>query len=332
MPGTKKLRKIQMGRESTAGDAVVATTIWRGLGVPDDLCKTEFAEEDVGYLSGVDRTYMPQLLAGLAMEAVPATFEQIVHILEAGIKTATPTSDGAGTGRIYAYAFPTTAKNTIKTYTLEAGDDQAAEEMEYCYVESFKLSGKAGAALMMSAEWRGRQLSTTSFTTGLSLVVVEEILFSKSTIAIDAVSGSIGATVKSSTLLSADLDVKTGWTHVFTGDGQLYFTFAKSTEPEVTLDITFEHDATSVAEKVIWRAQTPRLIRLKVQGSALSSAGTTYTYKTLIIDLAGKWEKFDKIGEQDGNDIIKAKFRGRYNTTGAQFATITVVNELASVP
>ena len=332
MAGSKKLRKIQMGRESTSGDAVVATTIWRGLGMAADMRKVEFAEEDVGYLSGVDRTYTPQLLAGLAMESVPATFEQLPHLLEAGIKTATPTSDGSGTGRIYAYAFPTTAKNTIKTYTLEAGDDQAAEEMEYCYVESFKLSGKGGDALMMSAEWRGRQLSTTSFTTGLSLVVVEEILFSKGTLAIDAVSGSIGATVKSSTLLAADLDVKTGWTHVFTGDGQLYFTFAKSTEPEVTLDITFEHDATGVAEKAIWRAQTPRLIRLKFQGTALSSAGTTYTYKTLIVDLAGKWESFDKIGEQDGNDVIKAKFRARYNTTGALFASMTIVNELASVP
>ena len=330
MAGVKKLRKIQMGRESTSGDAVVATTIWRGLGVPDDLTKVEFAEEDVGYLSGVDRTYIPQVLAGLAMEAVPATFEQLPHILEAGIKTATPTSDGSGYVR--AYAFPTTAKNTLKTYTMEAGDDQQAEEVAYCYVESFKLSGKAGDAWMMSAEWRGRQLSTTAFTTGLSLVVVEEILFSKSQVYIDATSGSMGATVKSSTLLAAEVSVKTGWVAVFTGDGQLYFTFAKSTEPEVTLDITFEHDGTAVAEKAAWRAQTPRLIRIKSLGSTLTSAGATYSTKALVVDVAGKWEKFDKIGEQDGNDVVKGKFRGRFNTTGAQFSTITVVNEVSALP
>ena len=28
--GIKALRKVQLGRESTAGDAVAATTIWRG--------------------------------------------------------------------------------------------------------------------------------------------------------------------------------------------------------------------------------------------------------------------------------------------------------------
>lgn len=300
------------------------------MGLPEDLSKVLFAEEDVGYLSGADRTYIPSVLAGLTMEAVPATFEQLPHLLEAGIMTATPTSDGSGYVR--AYTFPTTAKNVLKTYTIEAGDDQQAEEVAYCYVESFKLTGKGGEALQMSAEWRGRQLSTTAFTTGLSLVVVEEILFSKGTIAIDAVSGSIGATVKSNTLLSADLDVKTGWVAVFTGDGQLYFAFAKSTDPEVTLDVTFEHDATGVAEKAIWRAQTPRLIRLKFQGTALSSAGATYTAKTLVVDLAGKWESFDKIGEQDGNDVIKGKFRGRFNTTGALFASITVVNEVAALP
>ena len=43
----------------------------------------------------------------------------------------TGTADGAGTGKIYTYTFPTTAKKVIKTYTIEGGDDQEAERMEY---------------------------------------------------------------------------------------------------------------------------------------------------------------------------------------------------------
>ena len=40
----------------------------------------------------------------LAMAATPATFEQLPHILEAGIKSVgTGAADGAGTGKIYAY-------------------------------------------------------------------------------------------------------------------------------------------------------------------------------------------------------------------------------------
>lgn len=136
MPGAKALRKIQLGRETTAGTAVAATTVWRGLGTIEDQRETVFPEEDVGYLGGLDRNYIPVLEAGLTMDPVPATFEQLPHILEAGVKTATPSQDGtAGSGYSYTYTLPTTSKNTLKTYTIEGGDDQQAEEMEYSFVE-----------------------------------------------------------------------------------------------------------------------------------------------------------------------------------------------------
>jgi hypothetical protein len=132
-------------------------------------------------------------------------------------------------------------------------------------------------------------------------------------------------------LLAASLKIKTGWIPVYTGGSALYFAFAKATAPEITLDITFEHDATSVAEKAAAVAQTPRLIQLKALGSALQTTGA-YGYKTMIINLAGRWEKFSKIGEQDGNDIVTGTFRARYNATKADIGNIIVVNTVASVP
>ena len=41
---------------------------------------------------------------------------------------------------------------------------------------------------------------------------------------------------------------------------------------------------------------------------------------------------FDALGEQDGNNIVKGTFRARYDATAAKYCTITLVNELASVP
>ena len=37
MAGIKALRKIQMGPESTKGTPVPATSIWRGMGLLEDL-------------------------------------------------------------------------------------------------------------------------------------------------------------------------------------------------------------------------------------------------------------------------------------------------------
>ena len=318
--------------ETTAGTAVAATAIWRGKGLIEDQREVRFPEEDVGYLSLVDRSYTPAYAAVLAMDEIEATFEQLPYILTAGVKAVTSGSaDGTGSGYVYTYTFPTTTANTVSTFTIEAGDNQEVEEMEYAFVESFKLSGAMGEAVMMSAEWRGRQATLSSFTGALSVPTVEEILASKTKLYIDAISGTIGTTQKTGTLLSWALNVTTGMQAYTTADGALYFTANKQVGPEVTLELVFEFDGTSTAEKVIWRAGTARLIRLEVQGTALTTAGT-FSYKTLRIDLAGKWEKFNKIDEQDGNDFIAATFRSRYDSTSASFAEIKVVNNLSALP
>lgn len=330
MAGVKFLRRIQIGKESSLGTAVAATTKWRGNGAIEDNIDLRFVNEDVGYIGGVDRTYIAGYESTLAMDETECTFEQLPYILMAGVKTVTPTQDGAGTGYISAFTFPTTAQNSISSYTIEQGDDQQEEEFPGAYVESFKLSGRAGGPLMMSAVWKGRQTTPSTFTGSLSYPTVEEVLFGKGTIAIDAVGGTLGATTKSNTLLGFEMNVKTGWTGVRTADA-LWPSFLKCVRPEAPISITFEHDGTATAEKVNWRAQTPVKMRLKWIGTALTTPGI-YTYKTLMIDAAGKWQKFEKLGEQDGNDIVTGVFLPRYNSTAALFCNITIVNQVSALP
>lgn len=331
--GIKGLRKIQLGLESTSGTPVAATALWRGLGTIEDKIEPLFVEEDVGIIGGTDRTAIPQLLAEIEMEAVPATFEQLPYLGSAGIKNIVAGgADGAGTGKIYTYTAPTTAKNTIKTYTIEGGDDQQAEEMEYAFVEEMNLVGKAGEVLTMQALWKGRQVSLGSFTGAISVPIVEEILFSKGKLYIDAVGGTVGSTIQSQTLLGMDMKIVTGWMPVFSADGALYFSHHEMGVPEITCSLTFEHDAIGVARKADWRAETPRLFRLIFEGSAVATPGTTYTYKTLILDFAAKVEKVDKLDEVDGNDILNVQLRSKYNATSASFFEMLIVNELATLP
>lgn len=330
--GVLPLRKLQLGQETTAGTAVAADFIWRGkASTIEDRFQPIFVDEQIGYLSGTDRTYVPFVEAALSMEATEATFEQLPHILEAGVKTATPVQDGAGTDYIYTYAFPTTAKNTIKTYTIEGGDDQQEEEFAHAFVEKFVISGKGKEALMMSADWLGRQVAPSTFT-ALSAPTVETILFQKGKLYIDAIGGTIGTTQVTSTLLGMDLSITTGWHTKYTADGNLYFTYLDCTMPEVLLNMTWVHNATAVTEKANWRAQTARLVQVKFEGTAVATPGTTYSVKTLIGNLAGKWDRFEKIGEQDGNDIVNGIFRARYNSTASLFASILVINELSALP
>lgn len=333
MSGIKPLRKVQLGPESVAGTSVSATRIWHGNGLIEDTRVTKFIDKDVGIIGGIDDTYVPKLGGTILLETTPATFEQLPVLLEMGVKKVTTgAADGSGSGKIYSYAFPTTAIPTLKTYTIEGGDNQEAEEMEYCHVSDFTLTGDEGEAWTMGATVMGRQVTVSSFTTAATLPSVETILFQKTKLYIDAIGGTFGSTLKSNTLLAAQFTWKSGLRQKFTADGNLYFSFTQMTQPEARLKLTFEHDSTSTAEKVFWRAQTARKIRLLATGSAYTTAGSTYSAKTMIIDVAGKWEKFAKIGDRNGNDIIEAEFVSRYDTTAADWGKVLITNLLTVIP
>lgn len=330
--GVKPLRRLQLGRETTSGTAVAATALWRGVGTLQDALTLKEANEDLGILMGVDRSYISAYLGKLSMDAVPATYEQLPYLFEAGIKAVnTGSQDGTGSDYIYAYPFGTNAANSLNTYTIEGGDNAGAERMAFCYAESIKLSGKGGEAVMMSANWVGQQITPQAFTTSPAIPTVNEILFGHSKLYIDAINGTAGTTQQSATFIGMDLEIKTGIQHVFTGDGTLSYSFIKTTMPEVTLKVTYEHESTSIAEKAYWRAQTPRLLQVKITGPAVTTAGTTYNNYTLLATLPGRWMQFDKIGEQNSNDIIVGTFKSKYNATAAAGPSFTVVNQLTTL-
>jgi len=334
--GIKGLSKVQLGGETTPGTAVAATTIMRGaFAAPDDQRSIVFPDEDIGYLSGVDRTYTPYLLGRLEIPEREATFEQLPYTFAAGIKSVTAgVADGVGDGKIYEYPMPTNSYPALpKTYTLESGDNQQAEEMEYGFVSEFVLSGQERQAMTIRDVWQGRQWSPAAFTAGQSAPDTEPILFQKAKLYIDAVDGTLGNTLVSSSLLAMTCSVKTGWIPNFTGDGELYFTDIEHVrdQMEVLLNITLRHNVTAVNEKAAWRNEVPRQIRLAVNGSAFD-AGTSYSNKTLLIDLAGKWERFEPLAERNGMMVSAGVFRARYNAVANMFARFTVVNTLVSLP
>lgn len=339
MAGGKWAHKIQLGDETTAGTAVAASAIWRGEGgMPSDDRTLEFVNELIGVATPTLRSYTSALAASLSMAATPATFEQLPYPLEAGIKLETPAQDGSGSGYIYGYEVPYGSVNTIRPYTIEAGDNQQAEEMEYSFVEQFTLSGEAGQAVMMSANWLGRQLTPTTFTGALTPPTVEEILAGKGSFYIDDAGGTMGATQVSDTLLAWTLTVDTGRKFKYTVDGgQLYpaFQYFDRDSFSAELQMTYEHNATAVAEKADWRAETAKLLRLTITGSALTTAGTAYTYKTLNIDAVAKYMNFEPLGEQNGNSVYQVTAKIGYDSVDEATTNpleITVVNELSALP
>lgn len=331
--GIKALRKIQIGKETTMGTAVNATTIWRGEGTLKDDRVIEFVNEDVGLLEPTDRSYVPKLGALVSLDDTPATFEQLPYLLVASMESITTgTTDTGGSGKVWQFDAATTAANAVRTLTIEGGDNIRADDVEYAYVEEATLSGAKGEAVMMGATLRGRQATDSEFTGSLSVPTVEEILFGKGKLYIDAT--TMGTTQKTETFLGFSLTIPSGWKEVYTGDGNLYFTkleYVGRRDNPITGEITLEHDATAEAEVNAARAETLRLLRMIFFGNALTTAGT-FTYKTLRIDLPIKYTEVPELGDEDGDDIVTLPFKTVYDVTGARAASIIIVNELTTLP
>jgi hypothetical protein len=166
--------------------------------------------------------------------------------------------------------------------------------------------------------------------TGLALPSVEDILFGNSKLFIDAVGGTIGTT-QMNALLAATVTIKTGIVGQVTANGSVLYDHLEFTPVDVTIKQTFLMAGGAIAEKKNWQNKVPRLMRIQSQGTALTTPGTTYTYKTRNIDLAGVWDNFDAPGDQNGVDIVVGTFHAKYDPTAAKYCAITYVNQVASL-
>lgn len=324
--GSYSANKIQFGRESTAGTAVPATEIWRGAfaSLTDERTK-ETVEEQVGALVMPERTYTSKYMGKLQMPATPLTFEQVCHILEAGVKAA---SAGSAPGYKRTYTFPVSnTPNTIKSYTIEAYNTFVSSDgrkMPYCFVEEFELSGNAGEAWQMSATWTGRQLVTMTPTSLTTVIPVKEAMFPKTLLYIDD-EGSNGNTQMLGVLMGLTMRVKTGIITVPVGDGSLYFASHKFTKPEVTYTLTLELEDTSVvaAERLKYESDVMRSFKTTCAG-----ADANHQFDMIW---CGYYDSVSDYQNADGNTTVQLEGHCAFSTTESVYWTCEVTNGRASL-
>lgn len=319
------LSKVQLGRESTAGTAVAATTVWRGAFAHlEDTRERVIVDEQIGSFMQAERTYDAKLEAAWAQPPTVMTYEQVAHIFEAGIKTATPSGTGPYV-RTYDYPYGGTSTNTIKTYTIEAGNAGVSEDVyegEYAFVESFELSGTDGEAWNMSSNWICRQMTGASFTGSLTAPTVADCLFRHTKLYIDASGGTIGTTQITGTLMAASIRATTGLQVVPVGDGNLYFAAIKWAQPTIEFSLTLELEDSSVVadQRDAFRANSVQLYRLNITDST----------NILNLDWAGK---YDTVGPyQNDNGNVSAVFTGHgvASSTDSLSFTASLTNGVAA--
>lgn len=338
MAGIVTLEKIQIGKETDHGTAVVATSVLRGVGEMSDDREIARINERVGYYLPTGTLYNPVLAASFKWPSQEATFEQIGYFLNAGICGVAPVRDGALKDP-YISTYPVVASGAVTdiyTYTLEKGDNQRVDEMEYSFIKKMKFKGAPREALKLEAEWVGRKTTDAEFTGALSLPTTEPILFGKSLCYLDATGGTIGTTPVTTSFAGFELDIDTGWTEQYTGDNRQDFAFHRYSGFSAKGKLILHHDSFGEAEITAARAGSIRLWRLKFQGlTAFSTPGDTYTYKTLIMDMAIQYTKVPVMaGDKDKNVTVPLEFEVVYGLaeTPAVVPQFVLVTGLSALP
>ena len=339
--GHKALAKVQIGQETVQGSAVAADIIWRGpFAGLKDARTTTMVDEQLGVALKSSRKFAAGLMAEFGMPVTPLTPEQAPHVFEAGIKQVnTGVADGStSSGYTYTYPFGILSLNTISTYTIETGDEDQAEEAEFCFVKSFTITAVKGEAVQISAEWAGRTVADTTFTPALSAPDVSQIHASAGSLFIDDNDGAFGDTaIAAGNILEMTLDVTTGLVPLFTIDsGELFFQSMHFNvdEFEASLEIKWVHAGPSVLEKAKWRANTERLVRLEFTGDdyLTPGTGTAFDGKTgLRIDFPGSYEEFSAIEFEEGKSVVTATLTGGYENTSGEGLELMVASEVVTL-
>jgi hypothetical protein len=328
--GAKFSRLIQWGREETSGTAVPATAIVRATGVFDDDDVHNRHVEDVNQINGTDDQYIARKGGQITIDFDPANFEQMVHVLDCSIAKATAAADGAGSGWIRTYAFPTSSTALPDSMTIEMGDSAGDEEMEFSFCQRWTLEGSPGNQFTLSSDWYGRQQAPTTRTADLTIPTVSPLLFGNAKLYIDDVD-SVSYTPFLCSVLGLRLEVDSGVVAKFGANGALTFCGLVRTGFIPRLTMTIEHNAAALAEKADWRANIPRRVKLLLEGAALGVSGTGYSKKSLIFESMGFFEDVTAMADQDGNNVVDFVFQGAYNRSEEKFGSLIHVCELETL-
>lgn len=327
-----KSRRLQLGRESTAGTEVAATGIFPGLtdlriGPQDEWGDKQFLDGNIAVSRGIELLGKG---AHIPFESY-LCFENFPAILEMGYKAITPAADG-GSPIAYTYAVePTlTSLDAPKTRTAEYHDDAQDWTCVYCMAQNFEIAIQRRGYTMLNGELVARDMDPKAGTGSLTPSTVETCLGQNWSAYLDTAWAGLGGTEVTPCLVGVTFRSGGLYERQTCIDGTQVFSthLQQAQQPEAVL--TFKVDAATYALFSTYRAATRQFLRLENIGAIIHDAVT----KRVRIDLSAQVVDWPDIGaaEDEGAMTVDVTLRGALDPTSAKLVAYAVVNRLATLP
>lgn len=338
IPGVTRLRKFQLGPESTFKTQVPATRRMPWSFVPDVNPNWTNVTADTGTLTQA----LPPYRAALDITG-PATgqlfFNDLPALLLYGVGPAGVTPTGGGSAKTWTFAPSDTTQDSFDTATGEWFDDATADAFAFTggVVNDFSLSyPQSLGPVDLTANWRFAALVTypATPTAGLSTDPAPVPVYAAdTTVSINDSAGTIGVSpftnqVYDTTVsVNNNLDIKR-----FINGSNTRFDVANYGRGERMLEVTFTFAkaTAAIAETAKWLNANPqeRFVEINTVSTALAQAATPYQFR---IRFSGFW--FTRTNtEINTNTGFQLVCRNRFDSAGLNYPfQFLTVNTLATV-
>ncbi|MDR7534661.1 MAG: hypothetical protein QN162_15175 [Armatimonadota bacterium] len=335
MPAIKDLRIYQMGRETTRGTAVAATTRWIGeLEVtPQEPVIVPAAQ--LGILVEHPTTDAIATRHAELRLSADLTYEQILHVLNMGLQGVTSGS-GAGADKTWTFAPTYTGDPALNSFTFQRrltdGTTNWDERVAYVLATEWTVSAAVGENAKVEVSAVGRPVETgQAITPSIPVPAVNFVPASAFKVYVNDTLATIGTTQLSGTVVSFRLTYQSPVVVKYYLDARTdkSFTAVALRRAAWTCELQVEWTAAVEAERTKAASRSIRYVRLEAVGPALGASNYKVTFDFPAVHEAGQ---FDQAGDRDGADTATLRLRDIYDSANSFGLKAVVVNALATLP
>jgi len=254
------------------------------------------------------------------LTVVPA-FDQMQYLGHAYFGSVA-SSGTSGSGQFnWLYTAPTTATETPIVFTVEFGMLNATKRLKGAVGKSFKWSMEAGDFHNIEMDFIGKDISSTGALTALTDVVVNDKILkaSDTSLWIDGATGTIGSTLFSGVLISAELNVDT-MRHLKPFVGTT--TPANYGTDKWVTSLKLVLEATTAVQDIIDVLSTTGAVDRQIQLTCTYSTNYAAGIK-FAGHLSGDIKYWD---DRDGNAIVETNWVGNHSTALGSHLILSLIN------
>lgn len=317
---------VQLGVEVTPGTAVAATKKLASLSIEPSPEMSVQTFRPAGQKYATTAVQHREHTA-LAVSGIP-TYDEIVYLLSSCLCTATITTPGGTSPRLWTFAPSSTAPDTVKTYTVEKGDATKCYDIPYCLFTGFSLEiGTDDVSLSGSAIGKA-MITGQTLAGGATQLAMKPIARKHFSLYLDDTYAQIGTT-KLTRAFTGSIELSDRFGPLFPIDAALAGSFAAhvETEPNLGGKLLVEADAAGDALIANLRSGATKYLRLQAEGDTIE---TTYKY-SLKIDAAVKLTNVSGLSDQDGVYAIDFEYAAVTDSTMGAALKVEVQNTLTAL-